>query len=213
VEAVGERYKGGLPIPVDVVESDTTLTVYADPERFEQVLRALIDNAVKFSDGRGRVTVKAEAGPQPSRVTISIADKGIGIAPNDVPRIFDRFYQVDNTATRRYGGTGMGLALVKRLIGAHGAKVEVETALGSGTAMILSWPAVPSAAAGEARTVAEARGDTAPRRKDSQRGAKHGTEVSEVAVGHGEAGDLQDSATVAGAAERAATESKAAVSG
>jgi signal transduction histidine kinase len=165
VEAVGERYKGGLPIPVEVLDSDRTLTVYADPERFEQVLRALIDNAVKFSDGRGRVTVKATAGPRPSRVTVSVADKGIGISAEDVPRIFDRFYQVDNTATRRYGGTGMGLALVKRLVAAHGADVEVESVLGSGTTVSVIWPAVPSASGGEARTVAEARGDTAPRRK------------------------------------------------
>ena len=158
VKAVGERYKGGLPIPVEV-DVDPTASVYADPERFEQVMRALIDNAVKFSDGRGTVTVSAK--PQPSRneVVVTVRDEGIGISDDDLPRIFDRFYQVDNTATRRYGGTGMGLALVRRLVQGHGAKVSVETGLGEGTTVVLLWPAVAASAAGEARAVAEARGD------------------------------------------------------
>jgi len=164
VEAVGERYKGGLPIPVEV-EPGPPLSVYADPERFEQVLRALIDNAVKFSDGRGAVAVGARAGDAPAEVVISVADRGIGIAADDVHRIFDRFYQVDNTATRRYGGTGMGLALVKRLVQAHGATISIQTTLGEGTTFSLSWPAAASASSGEARVVAEARGDAPSRRR------------------------------------------------
>ncbi len=220
VEAVGERYKGGLPIPVDVVESDTTLTVFADPERFEQVLRALIDNAVKFSDGRGRVRVTAKAGERPSEVDITIADKGIGIGDEDLPRIFDRFYQVDNTATRRYGGTGMGLALVKRLVGAHGAKVSVETALGSGTKMTLSWPAAAAASSGEARAVADARGETTPRRKAKARSEP--VEPEEPDAAEAEAPEDTELTAVqaspalgndAGAAEPSESESKAAVSG
>jgi signal transduction histidine kinase len=181
VEAVGERYKGGLPIPVDV-DADVSLSVFADPERFEQVLRALIDNAVKFSDGRGRVIVRARTGSSRSEVNISVSDKGIGISDDDLPRIFDRFYQVDNTATRRYGGTGMGLALVKRLVQAHGAKVSVKTALGQGTKVTLVWPAAAAASSGEARVVAEARGDAPPRRKpDPDRRAKEAQPVAEAA--------------------------------
>jgi signal transduction histidine kinase len=164
VEAVGERYKGGLPIPVDV-DVDVSVSLYADPERFEQVLRALVDNAVKFSDGRGRVRISARRSGDSQDVTVTVADKGIGIADDDLPRIFDRFYQVDNSATRRYGGTGMGLALVKRLVQAHGAKVKVRTALGQGTKVILSWPGVAAASSGEARIVAEARGEAPARRR------------------------------------------------
>ena len=60
--------------------------------------------------------------------------------PHDVPRIFERFFQVNNTATRRFGGTGMGLALVKRVAQAHGATIDVETRVGSGTRISLRWP-------------------------------------------------------------------------
>ena len=58
---------------------------------------------------------------------VEVIDEGIGIATEDVPRIFERFYQADNTATRRFGGTGMGLALVRRVVEAHGASIDVDT--------------------------------------------------------------------------------------
>ncbi|MGA7988870.1 MAG: HAMP domain-containing sensor histidine kinase [Candidatus Dormiibacterota bacterium] len=138
IEAIGERHKGGLPIPA-VIDVDGDVTVFADPDRLGQVLRALIDNAVKFSDGRGSVTVRgrhAEGGV----VLIEIIDQGIGIPEADVARIFERFFQVDSTATRRFGGTGMGLALVKRVVDAHGATVEVDTSFGAGTRVVLRWP-------------------------------------------------------------------------
>ena len=76
---------------------------------------------------------------------VEVIDEGIGIPAEDVPRIFERFYQVDNTATRRFGGTGMGLALVRRVVEAHGATIDVETRVGSGTRVSLRWPE-PSAA-------------------------------------------------------------------
>ena len=138
ITVVAERHKGGLPIPAEV-DVDSSITLLADPDRLGQVLRALIDNAVKFSDGRGIVEVRA--GPaEPGTVVIEVGDEGIGIPAEDVPRIFERFFQVDNTATRRFGGTGMGLALVKRVVQAHGATVDVETRVGSGTRIFLRWP-------------------------------------------------------------------------
>jgi two-component system cell cycle sensor histidine kinase PleC len=135
---IGERHKGGLPVPVDV-DVEPGVSLLADPDRLGQVLRALIDNAVKFSDGRGRVAIqgrRAETGV----VVVEIVDQGIGIPDYDLPHIFERFFQVDNTSTRRFGGTGMGLALVKRVLDAHGATVDVETRLGAGTRVILRWP-------------------------------------------------------------------------
>ena len=161
VETVGERYKGGLPVPVTIT-GENGLAVFADPDRFSQTLRALIDNAVKFSDGQGEVLVDYQAANRGREVRIRIRDQGVGIPADDLPRIFDRFYQVDNTATRRYGGTGMGLALVKRLVQAHGARIEVESSVGVGTVAIVDWPAHASSASGEARAVAEARGETSP---------------------------------------------------
>jgi signal transduction histidine kinase len=135
---VGERHKGGLPVPVEV-EVAPGVTLRADPDRLGQVLRALIDNAVKFSDGHGRVLVRG-APADPGTVLVEVIDEGIGIATEDVPRIFERFYQADNTATRRFGGTGMGLALVRRVVEAHGATIDVDTLLGSGTRVSLRWP-------------------------------------------------------------------------
>ena len=139
ITVVGERYRGGLPVPADV-EVAPGLALRADPDRLGQVLRALVDNAVKFSDGQGGVLVRASPAGR-GAVLVEVIDEGIGIPAEDVPRIFERFYQVDNTATRRFGGTGMGLALVKRLVEAHGATIEVETRLGSGTRLALRWPA------------------------------------------------------------------------
>jgi signal transduction histidine kinase len=138
IEVVGERHKGGLPIPAEV-EVEPGVTLLADPDRLAQVLRALIDNAVKFSNGSGRVLVRGTRS-DPGTVLVEVIDEGIGIPAEDVPRIFERFFQVDNTATRRFGGTGMGLALVKRVVQAHGATIGVEPGVGSGTRISLRWP-------------------------------------------------------------------------
>jgi signal transduction histidine kinase len=138
VETVGERHKGGLPVPAEVVV-DPGITVLADPDRFGQVLRALIDNAVKFSDGRGRVVVNGRR-TEPGLVVVEVIDQGIGIPDADLPHVFDRFFQADNTSTRRFGGTGMGLALVKRIVDAHAATITVETSVGAGTRVVLQWP-------------------------------------------------------------------------
>ena len=138
IDTISERHKGGLPVPTEV-DIDPGITLLADPDRLAQVLRALIDNAVKFSDGRGRVLVhgrRADAGV----VRVEVADQGIGIPDADLPHVFDRFFQVDNTSTRRFGGTGMGLALVKRVVDAHGATIALETRLGAGTRVVLHWP-------------------------------------------------------------------------
>ena len=125
IGVVSDRHKGGLPVPAEV-DVDAGITVLADPDRLGQVLRALIDNAVKFSDGHGSVVVRGTR-VDPDSVLVEVIDEGIGIPADDVPRIFERFFQVNNTATRRFGGTGMGLALVKRVAKAHGATIDVET--------------------------------------------------------------------------------------
>ena len=145
IGVVGERHKGGLPVPAEV-EVDTGITVLADPDRLGQVLRALIDNAVKFSDGHGSVLVRGTRDGS-GNVLVEVIDEGIGIPAEDVPRIFERFFQVNNTATRRFGGTGMGLALVKRVAEAHGATIDVETRVGSGTRISLRWPQRAAASA------------------------------------------------------------------
>jgi signal transduction histidine kinase/HAMP domain-containing protein len=142
VDAVSGHFREGIPIPVNV-DVESNLTAVGDSGRFRQVVRLLLDNAVKFSPD-GAVTIKAtrdtdtEAGCR-----IEIIDTGIGIDPQALPRIFERFYQVDNTQTRAYGGLGMGLALVDALCKAHGAEVMVESEVGKGTHVTVVWPTTP----------------------------------------------------------------------
>ncbi|MFN2463793.1 MAG: ATP-binding protein [Candidatus Dormibacteria bacterium] len=114
------------------------IKVRGDEQRLNQVMKALIDNAVKFSPEKAKVQVRAEQ--QNGRVTLKVIDRGIGIAPEHQGQIFDRFFQVDNTATRRYGGTGMGLALVKQVVEMHHGKVSVESTPGKGSTFTLTLP-------------------------------------------------------------------------
>jgi len=158
VVQVQERLKGGLPVSLDVDIPDDA-EVYADPDRFQQVMRALVDNAVKFTPRDGHVRVHVGKNGHADRLRIDVVDDGIGIPADALPRIFERFYQVDNTATRKFGGTGMGLALVQRLVQAHGAEVVVESEPGKGSRFSLLWPATAAASANEALRVAQERGD------------------------------------------------------
>ncbi|MDP9326048.1 MAG: HAMP domain-containing histidine kinase, partial [Candidatus Dormibacteraeota bacterium] len=116
------------------------LRVHADRRRLTQVFKALIDNAVKFSPKGARVDVSAER--QNGSVHLKVTDRGIGIDDENQARIFERFYQVDNTATRRYGGTGMGLALVAKLVEMHHGNVAVESRPGKGSTFTVVLPAV-----------------------------------------------------------------------
>ncbi|MDO9027233.1 MAG: ATP-binding protein, partial [bacterium] len=83
------------------------------------------------TDTIGSITLSAEAFPR--KVRISVSDTGAGIPAEFLPRIFDRFYQVDGSSTRKYGGVGLGLSIVKAIVEAHGGKIEVSSRLGGGT--------------------------------------------------------------------------------
>ena len=96
--------------------------VTADSEALRQVLTNLFDNALRHTPPGGRITVSLE--PAPGGVTVSVADTGSGIAPEHLPRIFERFYRADPGRSREEGGTGLGLAIVKHLVEAHGGRVE-----------------------------------------------------------------------------------------
>ncbi len=163
VETVAERYKGGLPVPVDV-EGDDTVTVFANRDRLVKLLRAVIDNGVKFSDGRGRLRVGFGPARDGAEVRIEVTDEGEGIPPDDLPQVFAPFFQVDNSATRKHEGTGMGLALVKRVAAAHGARVELRSTVGQGTTVVLLWPATERSA-GSAAGRDEAAVDAGPPRR------------------------------------------------
>jgi signal transduction histidine kinase len=117
--------------------------VLADRARIEQVLLNLVGNAIKFTPEGGRVSMSATHAPG-GMVRVSVTDTGIGIAPEALPKLFTKFYQVDGTTTREYGGTGLGLAIVKSLIEAHGGHVTVESRPGEGSVFSFTLPAIPA---------------------------------------------------------------------
>ncbi|HEX9023287.1 MAG TPA: ATP-binding protein [Geobacteraceae bacterium] len=107
--------------------------VMADQGRLEQVLINLVDNAIKYTPEQGTVTLSAERDAESGMVRISVADTGIGIPYKDIPRIFERFYRVDEARSREQGGTGLGLAIVKHIVQLHGGDVSVTSEQGKGS--------------------------------------------------------------------------------
>jgi signal transduction histidine kinase/CheY-like chemotaxis protein len=128
------------------LHSSVDIPVRADPERLQQVLWNLLSNAVKFTPAGGRVAVRT--GMRQSGVAISVADSGIGLAPDFVAHVFDRFRQADQSVTRGHGGLGLGLAIVKHLVELHGGHAEAfSEGLGKGSTFTIVLP-VPALASG-----------------------------------------------------------------
>jgi len=118
--------------------SDNIGPVMADPDRIEQVMRNLLTNALHYTPAGGRVTVRLT--PENRGVTTSVVDTGIGIPPEDLPNLFERFYRVDRSRTRKTGGSGLGLAIVKQLVESHGGRVWVTSQAGNGSTFHFHLP-------------------------------------------------------------------------
>lgn len=114
------------------------LQIAAVPELFQQIIRNLLENANKYTPADGKIHIFLEASPQ--CITIRIADNGIGIAPEHLPRIFDRFYRVDKARARSTGGNGIGLSLVRYLTELFHGSIQVESTIGQGTTFSLQFP-------------------------------------------------------------------------
>ena len=112
--------------------------VTGDEEKLGWVMLQLLDNAIKFTPEKGCVKVKVSAGD--GLVYISIEDTGIGISPEQIDEIFEPFHQLDGSVTRRYGGTGLGLAMVRRILEVHGSTPHVQSILGKGSKFTFSLP-------------------------------------------------------------------------
>jgi len=112
--------------------------VRADPGRLDQVLINLLDNAIKYSGQGGKVSV--QAGEEGELVKVSVTDSGIGIPQKDLPRLFERFYRVDEARSREKGGTGLGLSIVKHIVQAHGGSVSVQSTPGVGSVFTFTLP-------------------------------------------------------------------------
>jgi signal transduction histidine kinase len=112
--------------------------INVDHNRFKQIMINLLSNALKFTPVNGQVTITAK--PEKEYILISVADTGIGISQDNIDRIFNEFEQVDGSRTRKFEGTGLGLALTRRLVELHGGEIWVESELEKGTKFTFSIP-------------------------------------------------------------------------
>jgi two-component system phosphate regulon sensor histidine kinase PhoR len=118
------------------------ITAWADEEAIGQILDNLVENAVKYTPPGGRIAVSWQAAD--GQVCLEVEDTGIGIAPADLPRIFERFYRVDKARSREMGGTGLGLAIVKHLVQAMHGSVRATSQPGGGTTFSVLLPRSPA---------------------------------------------------------------------
>ncbi len=115
-----------------------------DQDGLYQVVFNLVENGVKYNKPGGVVTVSAqlvERGDRLPRVRLKVADTGIGVAPEETPHIFERFYRVDKARSRENGGAGLGLAIVADWIKTMGGEIQVESQLGQGSVFTVTLPA------------------------------------------------------------------------
>jgi two-component system phosphate regulon sensor histidine kinase PhoR len=112
----------------------------ADRDRLNQILLNVLDNAVKFTPEKEKISVTARLHDNEKHIIVTIADTGIGIPKSEISRLGERFYRVDKTRSRELGGTGLGLSIVKHLMKAHGGEIDIESRLGGGTTVSLSFP-------------------------------------------------------------------------
>lgn len=151
-------------VRIESTDASALAAIHIDRVRIVQVLTNLVDNALKFTASGGVVRLSAVEHEEtrtfgdgarvsggallalPERfVTFVVEDTGVGIRSQDLERIFDPFYQVDNTATRQHGGAGLGLAISERLIRAHGGRIDVSSELGHGTRFRVTLAESPAA--------------------------------------------------------------------
>ena len=112
--------------------------VKGDKDRFIEVINNLLDNAIKFTSEGGKVSIKAW--DEAENVHITVSDNGIGIPADIIPKLFTRFYQLDASTARKYGGTGLGLHITKNIIDAFGGKIWIESEVGKGTTVHILLP-------------------------------------------------------------------------
>ena len=132
-----------------VIDVPQRLTpAYLDRDRIKQVLVNLVTNAIKYSPKGGEIVLRvAEHMPLPADhpagdfLLVSVTDQGMGIPAEDIPRIWERFYRVDNSNTRRIGGTGLGLSITRALVELHGGQIWVESTVGKGSTFFFTVPA------------------------------------------------------------------------
>ena len=132
-----QSLKAGVEIRKDI--PSPTPVIYADPQRMKQVLNNLVTNAIKFTPPGGTVIIQARQ-QDDEFVRVSVADTGCGIAPEDKPHVFERFYQSNNSQQSKVGGYGLGLAIAKLIVEQHGGKISFESEVNEGTTFSFTVP-------------------------------------------------------------------------
>lgn len=143
IPEIARRVVGKLSIQTEIHRlvlsfPPTFPTIQADAGRIEQVLTNLIDNAIKYSPDGGLIVIRGEL--RPDEVVVSVIDQGIGIAPEDLNKLFERFFRASPDRRGRIGGTGLGLPIAESIIRAHGGRIWAESVLGSGTTLSFALP-------------------------------------------------------------------------
>ena len=132
--------ENGIDLVTDAPKDLPVIT--GDPRAFKQIVLNLVSNAIKFTERGGRVTVLADA--QGARLVLHVTDTGVGIAPDDLKRIGDPFFQAGKTYQRRHEGTGLGLSIVKSLVSLHAGEMTVQSKIGEGTSVTVVLPVTAS---------------------------------------------------------------------
>jgi len=132
------RQQGLQLITIGAVEASV---IKADRSKFKQVLYNLLSNAVKFTPPPGQITITVKDAPD--QLTVSVQDTGIGMKGEDLPKLFREFEQIDGSYTRRYQGTGLGLALCRRFVQMHGGRIWAESKFGKGSTFTFTIPREP----------------------------------------------------------------------
>jgi signal transduction histidine kinase len=141
IEVMGLQFSSkNIDLALEV--SDSLAQIFVDPDRIEQVLRNLLSNAYLYTPEGGRVMLKLITDGED--VVASVTDTGTGIPPEDLPHVFERFYRVDRSRTRRTGGSGIGLAIVKQLVEAMGGRVWATSEASKGSTFFFRLPIVHS---------------------------------------------------------------------
>jgi heavy metal sensor kinase len=118
----------------------TPLLAVADSNALRRVIDILLDNAMKYTPSPGKVTLSAGENKAEGRITVTVKDTGVGLASEDQPRIFERFYRVDKARSRELGGAGLGLAIAQWIVQLHKGSITVKSELGKGSAFTIETP-------------------------------------------------------------------------
>jgi signal transduction histidine kinase len=136
---MGLLLKRNVPVEIQITVEQDLPVINVDRVRMSQILNNLVSNAIKFTD-EGIIEIIARYSQNEERVLIQVKDTGVGIAAENLPKLFSRFQQVDGSSTRRAEGTGLGLAITRHLVELHGGELFAESVLKEGSTFTISLP-------------------------------------------------------------------------